>query len=149
MHAPSCEQQLPRKLHSKRVEKIQNLTRNEWGRWNYTRNECKIYFPSGRAVPRGGGFDLFFKNLENFGETFTVGKNKIRDLKTTLETSGKDVKLHSKRVEKMWILHSKRVKKMWTFSSKIFTSDFSPPSLELSDLGEALSTSDLLHSFGV
>ncbi len=32
--------------------------------------------------------------------------------KTTLETSGEGVKLHSKRVKKMFKLHSKRVVKM-------------------------------------
>ncbi len=54
MKSSDNTQELPSgKIHSKRVEKMENYTRNEW-----------------------------------------------RRLKTTLETSGEDVKLHSKRVEK-------------------------------------------------
>ncbi len=62
-------------LHSKRVEKMWNLhSKRVEKMWNYTRNEwrrCEIYT-----------------------------RNEWRRSKTTLETSGEDVKLHSKRVEK-------------------------------------------------
>ncbi len=43
-----------------------------------------------------------------------------KDVKTTLETSGEDVKLHSKRVEKMAKLHSKRVEKIKLKASTVF-----------------------------
>jgi hypothetical protein len=53
----------------------ENYTRNEWGRCeNYTRNEWRC-------------------------EKTTLETSE--DVKTTLETSGEDVKIHSKREEKM------------------------------------------------
>ena len=64
------------KLHSNRVEKMYNYTRNEWRR-------CETTLET-------SGEDVKI-TLETSGE----------DFKTTLEASAEDVKLHSKRVEKM------------------------------------------------
>ncbi len=62
------------KLHSKRVEKM----------WNYTRSEC--IFSSNVGQPM----------------RFNAGNIPKSTRWTTLETSGEDVKRHSKRVEKIW-----------------------------------------------
>ncbi len=44
------------------------------------------------------------------GKNYT--RNEWKRFKSTLETSGEDVKLHSKRVEKIAKIHSKRVEKI-------------------------------------
>jgi hypothetical protein len=80
-------------------------------------------------------------------------QNEWRRCETTLKTSGEDVKLHSKRVEKMWNytrnewrrrentlktsgedvkLHSKRVEKMWNYTRN----DWSGRKITLETSGE-------------
>ncbi len=98
------------KPHSKRVEKMWNHTRNEWRRCEttletsgedekphskrvekiqfYTRNECKI--PT----------DVLANSLLNRRRKQKLSQT--LKVSFTLETSEEDVKLHSKRVEKMW-----------------------------------------------
>jgi hypothetical protein len=80
------------KLHSKREEKIQNYTRDECKKCkNYTLNE---WGRLGQSIEPKYYCPVIPTVLVNGAEGIGTGK-------TTLETSGEDVKLHSKRVEKM------------------------------------------------
>jgi hypothetical protein len=72
------------KVHSKRVEKTQNYTRNEWRRWYL------VFFQYG-----------FEFRIYLFRFVFSWNSTVVQQLSNTLETSGEDAKLHSKRVEKM------------------------------------------------
>ncbi len=84
-----------RKLHSFRVRKIENYTRFEWKR---PRSQVlDIELPSGIRVPVVGSTTTGTVNA-----ALLASQQKSMRWKTTLETGGKDVKLHSKRDEKMW-----------------------------------------------
>ncbi len=72
------------KLHSRRVEKMQNYTRDQWRR-------CKI------TLETSGDAKLHSKRVEKM-QNYT--RDEWRRCKITLETSGEDAKLHSRRVEK-------------------------------------------------
>jgi hypothetical protein len=96
------------KLHSKRVEKMQNYTRNWWRRCETT-----------LQTTGEDSFDRFFESAKNFINPYNK-QSKLQLLsKTTLETGGKDREIHSKRVEKIMFtletsgnggqIHSKRV----------------------------------------
>ncbi len=170
-----CRYSASLKLHSKRVEKMQKYTRNEWRRckstletsvvhiegvqswtsfsgtwsqkgevnflqlWSFslhlefrisifsTRFECKfpifsldssVFFPLDTIIGwfgvEIGVFIVFVKVVRIKLRTDQVARpgwnytrNERRRCETTLETRGEDVKLHSKRVEKMltlWIV---------------------------------------------
>ncbi len=79
------------KLHPKRVEKMWNHTRNEWGRlpWNVVNQEgtTRSSIVAPRDTPKRF---LAWKHT----------RNEWKRLRNTLETSGEDLKIHSKRVEK-------------------------------------------------
>ncbi len=94
-----CERNMSLNLHSKRVEKMWNYTRNEWRRCETTLETSgedgklhskRVYNLSCLAVCPASRACLmvikFFKDFDIFRP------------KTTLETSGEDAKLHSKRV---------------------------------------------------
>jgi hypothetical protein len=86
------------KTHSKREEKMQNYTRNEWRRCKITLETSGEYrVPLVNFSP--SSLDLRPSQLATFSELKSSHSPLL--VKITLETSGKDVKLHSKRVEKM------------------------------------------------
>ncbi len=111
------------KLHSERVEKMENYTRNEWRKWKITLGTS--------------GEDKKI-SLETSGEDKKISlETSGEDKKISLGTSGEDAKFHSERVEKMenytrnewrrWKitlgtsgedskLHSKRVGKMQNYT---------------------------------
>jgi hypothetical protein len=70
------------KLHSKRVEKILNYTRNEWRRC------LGLAISLEDEIPDNNYRDVIISTIVDW-------------LQNTLETSGEDVKIHSKRVGKM------------------------------------------------
>ncbi len=95
------------KLHSKRAEKMWNYTRNEWRRCENTLETsgedhfrsswfCAMCCPCSliTSPPPCWCFSL----LRPYSTSWTTES----EHKITLETSGEDVELHSKRVEKMW-----------------------------------------------
>ena len=112
------------KLHSKRVGKMWNYTRNEWRRCETTLETSgedvklnskrveKLRFDStletsGEQGPiEESSFAVLFPRYrEEYLRTVWPDVQllmKQYEVKTTLETSGKDVKINSKRVEKMW-----------------------------------------------
>ncbi len=74
-------------LHSKRVEKMGNYTRNEWRRCIFS-----VFVMFANLITMG-----IEANMRCYGRTNC--KNQYLDwVKTPLETSVKDVKFHSKRV---------------------------------------------------
>jgi hypothetical protein len=81
------------RLHSKRVEKMRDCTRNEWRR-------CEIALETSGEV-----LTLFFNVPIDLARAFRMDKNipslLVPKKSSTLETSGKDEKLHSKRVGKI------------------------------------------------
>ncbi len=84
------------KTHSKRVEKIKNYTRNGWKRWTFAERpsiNCLKYVLTSSGSTLSKILVSFF-----FSENYT--QNGRRRSGTTLETSGEDQELHSKRVGK-------------------------------------------------
>jgi hypothetical protein len=82
------------KIHSKRVEKMQNYTRNEWRR----SPPFSLFFSM--IFLKSPHVHLLTSRPPNMEEISTSDCLPMHE-KTTLETSGEDVKTHSKRVEKM------------------------------------------------
>ncbi len=97
-------------------------TRNEWKRYKNTQNEWKRYkntlvssvffthhitnflnsFQARKLSARTSFSDNLVKiHSKRVGKMFNYTQNEWRRCEITLETSGEDVKLHSKRVEKI------------------------------------------------
>ena len=93
------------KIHSERVEKMRN----------YTRNECRGVYISPMNIPTSFIATVLFKGKVLYRNSVPklhskrvekmqiYTRNEWRRCKTTLETGGEDANLHSKRVEKMQI----------------------------------------------
>jgi hypothetical protein len=117
------------KLHSKRVEKMWNYTRNEWRRCEITLGTSGEDVKShSKRVEKIGWICSDGPNLVNYWscqihafdvkplEQIILGKNTLKtsgeDVKTTLVTSGEDVKTTLKTSGKDLTIHSKRVEKI-------------------------------------
>jgi hypothetical protein len=96
------------------VEKIENYTQNGWGRLKNTLETSVFQLPeayrlaivqnlfSRFQVSDRSKFVIFQTRYSHAVNVFYPCRESQGDLgKSTLETSGEDVKLHSKRVEKM------------------------------------------------
>ena len=82
-----------------------NYTRNEWELQKYTRLECNIFEKMSDSIKSAVVSELETAKVLDSLEVASKLKLNHTDVvgETTLETSGKDLKLHSKGVEKMFI----------------------------------------------
>ncbi len=71
-----------------------------------------VFFTPEQTVPIGGSIQIYAAKGFRYLSRPQRNSGIMEGYKTTLDTSGKDVKIHSVRVEKMIKLHSKRVEKM-------------------------------------